>query len=319
MTDKIKATKKLTNFNFEKEGSHVALVGKHQGGPANAVETIVFKSKSTENITEAQVEKASMVTVTLSITEYLRKFFDVWYEDAEILARVMGYDTEEESVDWDDYIDKKVAAVSIMKSLVIDKDELDIAKAVSELNPNDYLTILKSQEIFESNYETVSKESISKKSSVKIEGVTASKGAKTPSVETIEEDSMSEFISKAAMQTAIEEAVQKAVSAVQVELQKSKDQIEQYEKERAEVISKSRKDAISSVETDKEKAEELFKSLESVTDSAFDVVIKALKAKSELVEKSDLMNEVGSEGKEAVTDEKTDRTLEILKSQIKNK
>lgn len=29
--------RRLTNIKFEHEGAHVALVGKHQGGPANGV------------------------------------------------------------------------------------------------------------------------------------------------------------------------------------------------------------------------------------------------------------------------------------------
>ena len=319
MTEKIKATKRLSDFNFEKEGSHVALVGKFQGGPANAVETVVFKSKNTDKISEDQVNKASMVTVTMTITEYLSKFFGLWYEDAEVLAKVMGYDTEVDPVEynddwWDNYIQEKVNAVSIMKSLVIDKSDIETAKAVSELSPQDYLQILKSQEVFESNYEKVTS---LKKSSAKSEGVTASKGATSPSVEKQEEDSMSEFISKSAMQTAVDEAVQKAVTTVQVELQKAQDKIKQYEQEKAEAVSKARKEAIADVESDTAKVEELFKSLESVNDTAFDAVIKALKSKQEKVEKSDLMNEIGSDGKEINPETKVDRTLEILKSQFK--
>lgn len=41
MTD---AKRRLTDIKFEHEGAHVALVGKHQGGPANGITTLVFKA-----------------------------------------------------------------------------------------------------------------------------------------------------------------------------------------------------------------------------------------------------------------------------------
>lgn len=50
-----KAKRRLTNINFEREGSHVALVGKHQGGPANGITTLV--TKATNDISEEDVEK----------------------------------------------------------------------------------------------------------------------------------------------------------------------------------------------------------------------------------------------------------------------
>ena len=44
MTDKVKAKRKLTDINFEKEGSHLALVHKVQGGGANGRTTLVMKA-----------------------------------------------------------------------------------------------------------------------------------------------------------------------------------------------------------------------------------------------------------------------------------
>lgn len=53
MTD---AKRRLTDIKFEHEGAHVALVGKHQGGPANGITTLVFKA--TDHIEPAQVALA---------------------------------------------------------------------------------------------------------------------------------------------------------------------------------------------------------------------------------------------------------------------
>lgn len=48
--------RRLTDIKFEHEGAHVALVGKHQGGPANGITTLVFKA--TDHIDPAQVALA---------------------------------------------------------------------------------------------------------------------------------------------------------------------------------------------------------------------------------------------------------------------
>lgn len=51
-----KAKRRLKNFDFEVEGSHVALVGKHQGGPANSYTTLI--TKATKDISEEDIRKA---------------------------------------------------------------------------------------------------------------------------------------------------------------------------------------------------------------------------------------------------------------------
>lgn len=328
MTEKIKAKRKLSNINFESEGSAVALVSVDQGGAANGHETLIFKSLNTEKITEQDIEKASKVTVTMSITEYLQKFFHLWYEDAEVLARVFGYDTTPdvpvETDNWyDNYINEKVEAVQIMKSLVIDKSEEETALAVSHLLPKDYLTIIKSQEIFEKNFDKVSKETEVKKSSSKSEGVTepevnVQKGSISPSVENktnVKEDQMAEeFISKSALAVEIEKAVAKVKDELQVELQKSKDQVAELLAEKQEVVNKARKEKIKAVEADEAAAEELFKSLEKVDEATFEVVVKALQKKEQKVEHSDLLKEAGGNGRDLGDQPEADRTLEILKS-----
>ena len=293
------AKRKLSNFNFEAEGAHIALVHKDQGGPANGVDYALI-TKATKDITVKDVEKASEVTVTLNIVDFLRKFFDLWYDDALVLAAVMGYDVSDVGYDYelaqaDSWINKRIDAIEIMKSVTLDVD--DIGVAVSQLSPKDYASVLKAQEVFEKNFDAATSkvEAIKKSSGIPAKGVTVSKEAKTPSVETnnkLEDDKLSEFISKAAHEEqvtkAVEEAIAKAVAPVQEELQKAKEQIEVIEKAKKEAVVKARQEAIASVEKDAAKAEELFKSLEALPDEAFDTVIKALAAKDAVVEDSDL-------------------------------
>lgn len=51
------ARRRLTDINFDFEGAHVALVGKHQGGPANGVTTLI--TKSTNHINPEQIALAT--------------------------------------------------------------------------------------------------------------------------------------------------------------------------------------------------------------------------------------------------------------------
>ena len=97
MTDKVKAKRKLTDITFEHEGAHLALVHKMQGGSANGYKTLVMKS--VDNRSPEFIEKASQVKVTLSLPDFLEKFFHVWGEDAELLATMFGYEPSEDESD----------------------------------------------------------------------------------------------------------------------------------------------------------------------------------------------------------------------------
>lgn len=291
----IKATRKLSEFNFDEQGAAVALVGPLVGGAANGRTTLL--TKSLKEITDVEVQKASEVTVTMSIVDFLCKFFSLWYDDALVLALAMGYDVGDDgysfveaSESYEDYLQERVDAIHIMKSLVLDNELDGIKKAVGELPSKDYLSILKAQEQFEKNFDAAVEKCavIKKSSSIAAEGVTAEKSVNTPSVEIKEEDSMSEFITKAVHEAAIAVEVQKAKDAFGVELQKALDEVAVFKAEKEEAIVKSRKAALSSVEADEAKVEELLKSLSPLSQEAFDVVVKSLKAKEEKLEDSDL-------------------------------
>lgn len=322
------AKRKLSNFNFEAEGAHIALVHKEQGGPANGVDYALI-TKATKDISVKEVEKATEVQVTMNIVDFLCKFFSLWYDDALVLAMAMGYDVGDAGYSFveaaeqsEAYLQERVEAINIMKSVVVDVE--DVHKAVASLSPKDYLAILKAQEVFEKNFDdaTQKAEVIKKSSGIPAKGVTAEKSALSPSVEinNKEEDSMSaEFISKAAheetVNKAVEEAIEKALAPVQEELKKAKEQLEVVEKAKHEAVAKARKEAVSSVEKDEVKAEELFKSLESLADEAFDVVIKSLKAKEEVVENSDLFVQKSKDSDVEIEEE--NGTAALLKAKYK--
>lgn len=105
---KKKKKKRITSFNFQEnmmsgQGAHVSLV--EEG--ANGQECLIMKS-------------AKQVTVELSMIEFLQKFFGMWYEDAEVLAKALGYETSNSDTEmgstYEDYISEKAGAITFLKS-----------------------------------------------------------------------------------------------------------------------------------------------------------------------------------------------------------
>jgi hypothetical protein len=314
MTDQ--ARKRLSNFNFEGEGSHVALVGKHQGGPANGVTTLL--TKSTKDITEEQVDKATMVQVEMTIVEFLTRFFGLWYDDAVVLAKIMGLDTapeeQEETVDWyDKWINEQVDAVKLMKSLVMDKSDADINQSVASLKPEELLLLLETQKKFE--------QALSSK-----EGVTVSSDTTSPSVEKSHNKGieMSEFVTKAVheeqISKAVEEAVAKAVKekeeeivAKQAELDSALEVVKGLEAKEKESVEKGRKAALKEAGRADEEVEALYKSTEALSAEDFNNVVKAMAKDNKAIEESDMFKEKGVSG-ETVDVQEEDGVAALTKS-----
>jgi len=126
-----KAKRRLFDFDFSKEGAAVHLVGVAQGNAANSYEVIC--TKSTDKLPDVpqedlvEVSKAlEQVTVTMSMQEFLRKFFYMYSEEAELLTKLLGYETEyenylkensDESYDHSKWLEDKVSQFSLMKSM----------------------------------------------------------------------------------------------------------------------------------------------------------------------------------------------------------
>lgn len=97
----------------------------------------------------------------------------------------------------------------------------------------------------------------------------------------------------------LEQEIKKAVDAAEAilkaqlkekesDLEKALEEVAVFKAEKLEVVAKARKQAIAEFEKDEAKAEELFKSIQSLPQEAFDVVVKAMKDKSDMLENSDL-------------------------------
>lgn len=122
----------------------------------------------------------------------------------------------------------------------------------------------------------------------------------------------------------LQEEIKKAVEAAEAilkaqvkekeeALEKALSQVAQYEAEKKEVVTKARKDAIAEVEKDAEKAEALFKASEVLSDEAFDVIVKSLKAKEEQLSNSDLFVQKSKNADMDQEQDKENGTLALLK------
>lgn len=288
------AKRRLTDIDFNYDGAHVALVGKHQGGPANGVTTLV--TKATNNISEEIVQKASTITVTMQFPEFLRKFFGMYWDDAEVLSAAMGYGrTEYPDEDVKDWIDQRVESIQIMKSVYRAQD---VEKALSELTPEQTLAILKDQEMLEKALEAVPE-------------VNLQTNEQESQVETILKSAHEEFVTKAVSEAV---AVEKAAYAAQEEILKAAQaELEAFKVEKAAAITKARQDALSAV-VPADRVEGLMKAFASLDDEAFSVALEGFKVQKAAADNSDMFSETGVQGTGEASKEEEDRTTAILKA-----
>jgi hypothetical protein len=334
MTEKVRARRRIKKFDFTGDSAAIALVSEAQGGPANGVLTLI--TKSNKRVSEEFLRKASEITVTLSITEYLQRFFGLWGTDAELLARSLGFTTEgmekaeierkedalesnepPEYPEWDqepgdkkfeEWIDYKLKSISVMKQLHKAENIEDELLGISE---EDYIQFLQDQEVVEKALLKLDSESASAEDEASTKNVDVEKSGegKTSVVKRKKKESKPMTENVQVIEQEVEviaksqfDEIQKAFDAQKEELQKALDLVNELKKEKQEAIAKSRKEQLAEVAGDK--AEVLFKACGEATDEIFADVVKALGEMKSQVEKSKMFEEVGaSVEEEAVSDE----------------
>lgn len=134
----------------------IALTHRDQGYSANQrpVSLMMKSELAPELITTDVVKALRQVTVEMSFEEFLRKFFGMWWDDAELLAKALGFETQSEydaSQHPDDewlqawnaqhqgVLEEKVSAISIAKA----------AKEGKELTLPEEYSLIKLQGLFE--------------------------------------------------------------------------------------------------------------------------------------------------------------------------
>jgi len=274
---KTKATRKLKSFDFSAPDSAVALVGPSVGGPANGMTTVLFKSVGT-NRSEDFIKKAQQIQVTMEIPEFLQKFFGMWYEDARVLASLMGYveDTPEDEnmKTYEDYIQEKIDSFKILKSV---NEGASLAKALMSLSEEEHLSLLKDQEYLESIMKQLEN----------TEPVSGSVNNKeTTMSENVETVTKSQF-----------ETVQKALDDKEVALQKALADLEVLQAAQKEAVRKARFNQVVTALKDESIATVIFKAVGLIeSDEDFAEVVKTLGDLQEKVEKSALFQEQGASG-----------------------
>ena len=291
-------TKRLRDLNFKGAGAHVALVSKTlQGGPANQWEVLI--TKATTDVDDDLVKALGDVTVTLPFAEFVRRWFDMYYDDAEMLARLLGFENEKESEveSYSDWIDARLEGISILKSI---KDSEDLEKALADLPAEQVLTVLKTQETLEPVMADLEK----------------SKGEQSMQVETIAK-AEHETLLKAAVDAAVADITvtltkaQEDLTKAMSDLVKAQEEVAVLKAEKEATKAAARKEMLVKAVGEAE-AEDLIKSLETLDDVAYEAVIKSFEKKTAAIQESLLTKELGV-GAEGTMDEDATRAILVRK------
>lgn len=311
----------IKDITFDHPQGHIALVGPAVGGPANQEETLLLKADN--GFTKEILEKATKVQVTLSIEEYLTRFFGLYWNDAEVLATALGFTTEaaeketfDYAEDYREWLDERVGSIKVMKSLKEDNEFVDV---ISKMNGEEYLQFLQDQEKLEKAFNEVEVIKQARKVKVKESGTEATASMpdtqQNASVEKTVEPSGSEIkknrkqtmtkevktvvadVEKDLVEKSAYDAIQKALEDQKEELTKALALVKQFEQEKKDAITKSRKEKLDAVVKNKEQSEVLFKALNLVEDATeFEAVVKAIADIQKLADQSDLFKSVGADG-----------------------
>lgn len=299
-----KAKRRLTDFNFERTGSHVALCHKDNPG-ANNHTTLILKS--TSGITDQQVASQ------LALIEKAKLNSQVQHELSAAIKQKFQDDDEwlylEDFDDVNAFFWRENSLYMVTYSLGQNEEYViaDEAKSVEK----------------EWFYVETGKVVISEQAKDKLEDgeyVLVNKALNNPETASRVVKALTDFTEK---KEKMQEEIQKAVAAKDAEIAQLKadmvglqEIVKAAEAAKKEALLKSREAAVGAVL--KEGAVELVKSTEALSDEAFAQIIKALGVQKAAVEQSDLMTEV-SKATAATEPTEKNTTAEIIKARYAQK
>lgn len=318
-TEQRKAKRKLSSIDFSGKDSHLALVHRDQGGPASGADyKLILKNV---RFTDEYIQKMQSVKVRMEMNDFLQKFFMEFNDNTESLAKSMG---AKQDVDAEDYIQSKLESFEVLKSVY---DAESISEVLSGLDETQYLSMLNDQFLLEKAFRKLDKESTQKsvKSDVqelelvasateddtstfveKFEVNTSEVTKSKPQKATTKETQMTEAVKVEDTVEMVEKAqfvnIQKALDEQRVELQKALDTIAVFQKDKLEMIQKSKTAQFTAVIKDEKLQAPIVKaalSLESDDDfGAFLAAITSMQTSiatsQEFMEKSALFQEQGA-------------------------
>lgn len=299
MTEKQKAKRRLTDFNFETQGSHVALVHKEQGGPANLYTTLL--TKSTSDITDQQVASELALIEKAKLNSLIRQQL----QDA-VKAK---FQDDDEWLYLEDFDDSRVffwrENSLYVANYRMDRNEQYIVEDMATSVEKDWF------------YVETGKVILSEVAKDKLEDgeyVLVNKALNNPETNTRVEKALVAFTEK---KEKMQEEIQKAVAAkdaeiaaLQAELAKAQEIVKAAEAEKKANMLKAREAKVQ--EFLKDGAVELVKSTEALNDEAFEQVLKALGVQKAAVEESGLMDEMSNHNAAEV--QEVNKTAEIIKA-----
>lgn len=302
-----KKPKRLVHeYRFDKPTHHVALVHSSQGGAANGY-TEALVMKSVDDILDADIEKATMVKVTLPFDDFLEKFFRMYSEDADILTEILGFKDEEDmseqdksEMSWEEYkAECEKEKQDFINSVEILKSVKEGIETIQDLNVASLLSIRSTQGKFEAYLEK-SKNPV--KQSKKETPVDKDEVQKA-------KDELNSVQAQLAEMQKAKEAADSALALALADVQKAKDEVEVMKAEKLADVQKARLAQLEAVKP-KEEAAELFKSLSPLDDVSFATVIKSFKSSADL--EAEALKEKGVSGSQA--EEPADKVAEIIKA-----
>lgn len=316
MTQQRKAKRRLSDFDFSKEGSHIALVHKDQGGAANGYETLIMKS--TANFSQEFIQKAQRVKVEMELPEFLMRFYGMWYEDeAKELAKLFGW------VDYSDVADKVEDAIEGERSVeLVDSNPTDyvktklqdldnlvsvakastkegkidtalLANTLASLTEEQYLMLLEDQASVEKALKSGGKKP--NKKVVDKEQPIVKKADKAVHKE---EKQMTDKVAEQEVDVVAKaqyDEIQKAFKEQEEQLQKATAMLEEFKQKEKEQIQKAREATLLAAVEAKDTAEKLFKAVGELEQEQFDVVVEVVKSLVQKASDTDMFKEIGSQ------------------------
>ena len=287
----VKAKRKLSDITFQTEGAHVAMVSKAEGGPANGHSyALIMKAAGANSFSEEALKKMQGVKVTMDFSDFLEKFFDMYEEDAALLAAILGYVDEDAAEDaaiaadnpWGSeaycaaYVAENLPSFELMKAA---RKAASAELVTSVLDEKQYLGLLKDQAFVEKCFRK--KERLDKK--LKTTAEELSKAILTKNTE----NNVSENTTK--------ENVQKSLEDTQVLLEKATTELAAIKKAAQEAIVKAKTEKVQALVKDHAQKDILVKAaLALSTDEDFEAFAASLEAINKQVETSVLFKEVGA-------------------------
>lgn len=110
----------MLEITFDHDNAHMALCHRVQGYGANGrPEALLIKSDEVELTEEVMkdidlIKATSEVRIDTNMMTFLRKWMGMYYEDAEALSRIMGYEGDGEEVS--DWIAGRIEGITLLKS-----------------------------------------------------------------------------------------------------------------------------------------------------------------------------------------------------------